>query len=70
MYQNIYVDYKTRTVHIWDDKLGHLQNPLSKYRYAYQKDPNPEHRLFFVGITRTFENLYIVNPAGEYGYQI
>ena len=37
---------------------------------AYQKDPNPEHRLFFVGITRTFENLYIVNPAGEYGYQI
>ena len=39
MYQNIYVDYKTRTVHIWDDKLGHLKNPLSKYRYAYQKDP-------------------------------
>ena len=37
---------------------------------TYQKDPNPEHRLFFVGITRTFENLYIVNPAGEYGYQI
>ena len=37
---------------------------------AYQKDPSPEHRLFFVGITRTFENLYIVNPVGEYGYQI
>jgi len=37
---------------------------------AYQKDPNPEHRLFFVGITRTFENLYIVNQSGEYGYQI
>ena len=39
MYQNIYVDYKTRTVHIWDDKLGHIKNPLSKYRYAYLKDP-------------------------------
>jgi len=39
MYQNIYVDYKTRIVHIWDDKLGHLQNPLRKYRYAYYKDP-------------------------------
>jgi len=37
---------------------------------AYQKDPNPEHRLFFVGITRTFENLYIVNQSGEFGYQI
>ena len=37
---------------------------------AYQKDPNPEHRLFFVGITRTVENLYLVNPMGEYGYQI
>ncbi len=37
---------------------------------AYQKDPSPEHRLFFVGITRTFENLYIVNQSGEYGYQI
>jgi len=39
MYQNIYVDYKTRTVHIWDDQLGHIKNPLSKYRYAYLKDP-------------------------------
>ena len=37
---------------------------------AYQKDPSPEHRLFFVGITRTVENLYLVNPMGEYGYQI
>ena len=37
---------------------------------AYQKDPSPEHRLFFVGITRTFENLYIVNQSGEYGYRI
>ena len=38
--------------------------------HAYQKDPSPEHRLFFVGITRTFENLYIVNQSGEYGYRI
>jgi len=37
---------------------------------AYQKDPSPEHRLFFVGITRTAENLYLVNQSGEYGYQI
>jgi superfamily I DNA/RNA helicase len=37
---------------------------------AYQEDPSPEHRLFFVGITRTFENLYIVNQSGEYGYRI
>ena len=37
---------------------------------AYLKDPNPEHRLFYVGVTRTVENLYLVNPAGEYGYQI
>jgi len=37
---------------------------------AYQKNPNPEHRLFFVGITRTVENLYLVNPVGAYGYQI
>jgi len=34
------------------------------------RNPNPEHRLFFVGITRTKENLYIMQPTEEYYYNI
>ena len=34
------------------------------------KNPDPEHRLFFVGVTRTKENLYIMQPTEEYSYSI
>jgi len=36
MYQNIYYDNKTQTVHIWDDKTGYFTLPYKKY--AYIKD--------------------------------
>ena len=35
-----------------------------------RRNPNPEHRLFFVGVTRTKENLYIMQPKEEYSYGI
>ena len=35
-----------------------------------QKDPDPEHRTFFVGITRAKEKLFIVNQDYEYQYNI
>ena len=34
------------------------------------KDPDPEHRLFFVGITRAKENLYLPQATGDYQYNI
>jgi len=34
------------------------------------RNPDPEHRLFFVGVTRTKENLYIMQPIEEYHYNI
>jgi superfamily I DNA/RNA helicase len=34
------------------------------------KDPNPEHRLFFVGVTRAKENLFIMNQGYDYQYNI
>ena len=34
------------------------------------KNPNPEHRLFFVGVTRAKENLYIMRPTSEYYYTV
>jgi superfamily I DNA/RNA helicase len=34
------------------------------------KNPDPEHRLFFVGVTRTKENLYIMQSTEEYSYNI
>ena len=37
---------------------------------AYQKDPNPEHRLFFVGITRAKNKLFIMAPKTDYYYTI
>ena len=34
------------------------------------RNPDPEHRLFFVGVTRTKENLYIMQPTEEYNYSV
>jgi DNA helicase-2/ATP-dependent DNA helicase PcrA len=34
------------------------------------KNSDPEHRLFFVGVTRTKENLYIMRPTEEYNYNV
>ena len=39
------------------------------YRGAYE-DPDPEHRLFFVGATRAKENLYLMQPTSDYYYTI
>ena len=39
------------------------------YRNAYE-DPDPEHRLFFVGTTRAKENLYLMQPTSDYYYTI
>ena len=39
------------------------------YRAAYE-DPDPEHRLFYVGTTRAKENLYIMQPSSDYHYTI
>jgi len=35
-----------------------------------RRNPDPEHRLFFVGVTRTKENLYIMQPTEEYNYSV
>jgi hypothetical protein len=35
-----------------------------------RRDPDPEHRLFFVGITRAKENLFVCSQHYEYQYNI
>ena len=48
-----------------------LFTDLRKVIYeAARIKPNPEHRLFFVGVTRAKENLYIMQPTEEYYYTI
>ena len=39
------------------------------YREAY-RNPDPEHRLFFVGITRAKNKLFIMAPKTDYYYTI
>lgn len=39
MYQNIFVDKKTETVFVWDDKAGLVTVPVSDVTYAYRKRP-------------------------------
>jgi len=48
-----------------------LYTDITKIIYhSALKDPDPEHRTFFVGITRTKERLYLVEPMQEYQYNI
>jgi DNA helicase-2/ATP-dependent DNA helicase PcrA len=37
---------------------------------AAQKNPDPEHRTFFVGVTRAKEKLYLAAPTYDYQYNI
>lgn len=37
MYQNIFVDKKTETIFIWDDKAGLVKIPIADATYAYRK---------------------------------
>ena len=34
------------------------------------RNPDPEHRTFFVGVTRTKENLYLTSAGSEHQYNI
>jgi len=36
----------------------------------YQQNPDDENRVFYVGITRTKENLYLIEPKSPRHYQI
>ena len=48
-----------------------LHTDLERIIYeSAQKNADPEHRLFFVGITRAKENLYLVQPTYDYQYTI
>jgi superfamily I DNA/RNA helicase len=37
---------------------------------AAQINADPEHRLFFVGVTRAKKKLYIMQPTSDYFYRI
>lgn len=48
-----------------------LHTDLERIIYeSAQRDPDPEHRTFFVGITRAKEKLFLVQPTSEYYYTI
>lgn len=47
MYQNIYVNKKTETIHIWDDKRGRVDIPMSSANYAYRKRPGGRYRSIY-----------------------
>lgn len=35
-----------------------------------EEDPDSEHRVFYVGLTRARERLYVVEPRGRWGYEL
>jgi DNA helicase-2/ATP-dependent DNA helicase PcrA len=48
-----------------------LMTDMSVRTYdAYQKDPDNEHRVFYVGMTRAIQNLYILDPMTDRHYDI
>jgi DNA polymerase elongation subunit (family B) len=47
MYQNIFVDKKSETVFIWDDKLGLIQIPVDQATYAYRRCSGGRYRSLY-----------------------
>lgn len=37
---------------------------------GFEVDPDSEHRVFYVGITRAIESLFVVEPRNAYGYRL
>jgi DNA polymerase elongation subunit (family B) len=57
MYQNIFVDKKENTVHLWDDEKGYVTFPFRNY--AYRKSSNGTYRSIYGD---KLEKIYNFNP--------
>lgn len=48
-----------------------LKTDLSyKTHRGFELDPDSEHRVFYVGVTRAMEHLHLVAPQTQYGYRL
>jgi len=48
-----------------------LKTDLSyKTHKGFETDPDSEHRVFFVGLTRASKSLYLMSPQTQYGYRL
>lgn len=45
------------------DNVLLLTDMTAKVRKGYERDPDPERRVWYVGVTRASQNLYLVQPA-------
>lgn len=52
------------------DNVVLLTDMSYKTAASFEDHPDPEHRCFYVGVTRTKNALYLVDPQGQYGYKI
>jgi len=57
MYQNIFIDKKDNTVHLWDDEKGYVTFPFRNY--AYRKNPSGTYRSIYGD---KLEKIYNFNP--------
>ena len=59
---------KARTLLLNDDNI--MLFTESAYPCVNSKFPDDEHRIFYTGITRTKENLHIIETGAKYRYEI
>ena len=52
------------------DNVMLLTDMSAKTYEGFKKNPDDEHRVFYVGVTRSRQNLHIVSPSGGSGYVI
>lgn len=50
------------------DKVLLVTELTDRVRRGYELDPDAEHRVFYVGVTRTLDSLYLVAPRGPFRY--
>lgn len=52
------------------DNVVLLSDVSSKTRASFEKNPDAEHRVFYVGATRAKKNLFLVSPKTEWNYSL
>lgn len=52
------------------DSVVLLTDLNERVRRGMELDPDAEHRVLYVGLTRARETLYLVTPRGRFGYQL